>query len=60
MTTRLNNTRRARLAQTFRLAAALVALAFLAGAGAALALGQATSTARFIPAATSGISEKFV
>ena len=48
MTTRLNNTRRARLAQTFRLAAALVALAFLAGAGAALALGQdTTATAQY-------------
>ena len=59
MTAKLNNTRRARpnRAQALRLAAALVALAFLAGAGAALALGQATSTARFIPAATSGISE---
>ena len=53
MTTKLNNTRRARLAQALRLAAALVALAFLAGAGAALALGQATTTAHFIPSKTS-------
>ena len=57
MTTRLNNTRRARPALVLRVAATLVALAFLAGAGAALALGQATSTAHFIPATASGVSE---
>ena len=54
MTSRLDNTRPARRAQALRTACALVALA---GAGTPLALGQATSTAHFIPAATSGISE---
>ena len=54
MTSRLDNTRPARRAQALRTACALVALA---GAGTPLALGQATSIAHFIPAATSGISE---
>ena len=43
MTTRFDNTRRARLAQVLRTAGALAALALLAGQGTSLALGQETT-----------------